>query len=177
LHGVSGFSRFYYCENGTGGSSHTFTVTPASSQFCAIYALEITGGALAAILDQSNENVDATSAYTSPSITTTQANEALISFLMCDASNGTAVFAESTGHTIQEQQNDQTNGWTGCLTSRLVTSTLTTNSSFTISGVTGFFDTSVFIASFKEAAAAAGHPAVKRMGGVRFAHSLGHGKW
>jgi hypothetical protein len=33
------------------------------------------------------------------------------------------------------------------------------------------------IVVFKVTAEAGGHPAVKRMGGVRFAHSLGQGKW
>lgn len=146
-------ARLYYCQNGNGGAGHTGTLTLAGADNCAIFFLEITG-ALAASFDLGNGNLDTASPFTSPSITTTQARELLIAYLAGDSGSNPATHAESTGFTVQSAA-EETNGssfWTGCLASRLVTSTASYNASFTESGATRG---AVFVIGFKEAAGGA----------------------
>jgi hypothetical protein len=153
--GGGGRARLYYCQNGAGGAGHTATITVSGSAGITVLFLELTGGATSGILDQNSTGVnDTSSPFTSQSITTTQAAEALISSLFGNSGANPATHAESTGFTVQAGA-DETNGssfWTGCLASRIVAATGTYNSSFTESSGS---NTAVHIASFKEAGASA----------------------
>lgn len=143
-------ARFYYCENGIGGASHTGTITISGAATIDIFFLEITGAAVASF-DLGNRQSDGASPYTSPGILTTQAAEMLVSFLAADSGSNPATHAESTGFIIQSGA-EETNGasfWTGCLATRIVAATGTYNSSFTESGATA---SAVYIAAFKEGA-------------------------
>jgi len=149
--------RLYYCPNGTGGASHTATVTVNSNVAITVHFLEITGGKTTGILNPTPPaaNDDLSSPFTSNSITTAQADAMLVSFL-CGTNSGSnpATNAESTGFTVQagSDETDASQFWTGCFATKILTSTTTTNSSFTESGATTGL---VWIAAFEAAAGAA----------------------
>lgn len=145
----AGGVRLYYCQNGTGGASHTATLNVTSSAAHTVFFVEITGGLTSGILDQNNRANDTSSPFASPGITTTQADEILISILGGNSGSNPATHAESTGFTIDETVTNGTTFYTGCIASRVVSSTGTYNSSFTETGGT---NTGVIIASFKAAA-------------------------
>jgi hypothetical protein len=136
----------YYKENGSGGASHTFSYTVSGSHTNTIYAGEITGGLTSGILDQQNAQTDSASPFTSPSITTTQANEILVSILSAHSTINPATVAESTGFTLQAKWEDGTASWPGCIASKVVSSTGAYNSSFTCASAD---DAGIHIASFK----------------------------
>lgn len=143
--------RWYRCENGAGGAGHTATLTISAAVALSVFFLEITGAATASF-DQQNSQTDAASPFTSASITTTQAAEMLVSYIVGNSGSNPATNAESTGFTIQAGA-EETNGasfWTGCIATRIVAATGTYNSSFTETGSTS---AAVFIASFKESLA------------------------
>jgi hypothetical protein len=152
--GTGDHARFYYCQNGTGGASHTATLTISGATSLGISFLEITGAATASF-DLGNGNADTASPYTSPAISTTQAAELLASFIAGNSGSNPATHAESTGFTIQSGT-EETNGvsfWTFGLATRIVAATSLYNSSFT---ETGASRAAVFIAGFKEAAGGGG---------------------
>ena len=139
--------------NGTGGASHTQTINLSSATYATIFGVEITGADTTAPLDQSGGNVDSTSPYTSPSITTTVTNELLIGF-SCEDSSGTIVHTFGNTFTLQREQQDGANFMTGAMGTRLVTSTLTTATSITVTG--SVTDSIAFIATYKEAGSGGG---------------------
>lgn len=146
-------SRYYYCQNGTGGAAHTATLTISGANSLEILFLEITGAATASF-DLGNGNQDTATPYTSPSILTTQAAEMLVALWFGNSGSNPATHAESTGFTVQAGA-EETNGasfWTGCLATRIVASTASYNASFT---ETGSSRGVVYIAGFKEAAGGA----------------------
>lgn len=152
--GTGSHTRFYYCQNGVGGASHTATLTIGAANNLEILFLEITGAAIASF-DLGNGNADTASPYTTPSIATTQAAEMLVAFFAGNSGSNPATHAESTGFSVQTGA-EETNGasfWTGCLATRIVAATGSYNASFTETGSTRG---TAFIASFKEAAAGAG---------------------
>lgn len=150
--GTGAHARFYRCENGIGGAAHTATLNISGAVSLEILFLEITG-ATAASFDLGNGNMDVATPYTSPAISTTQAAEMLVSYLVGTSGSNPATHAESTGFTIQAAA-EETNGasfWTGCLATRIVAATASYSSSFTESGGSV---SAVFIAGFKESLAA-----------------------
>lgn len=152
--GSGAHTRMYYCQNGTGGASHTATLTISGSNSLAVMFLEITGAATASF-DLGNGNQDTASPYTSPAITTTQAAELLVGFFGGNSASNPATHAESTGFTIQASA-EETNGasfYTCCLATRIVAATSSYNDSFTESGSTRG---SAYIIGFKELVSAGG---------------------
>lgn len=86
----------YYCENGTGGSGHTATVTPNGGGMAATIALiEITGAATASY-DQTADADDAAAPYTITSPTLSQADEVVITVIGCDAPSDRTVSSSNT---------------------------------------------------------------------------------
>lgn len=150
---IGGFkARLYYVENATGGSSHTFTLTTGGGNiFGTVLALEVIGGATASSLDQSNQQTDSASPFTSPSITTTNANDILVSACMSDGIANPMDFAESTGFTVNITRNSGASFYPMALGTRIVSSTGSYNSSWTTASGA---NAAVFIASFKELAGA-----------------------
>lgn len=141
--------RLYYCENGVGGSGHTFTATVNSAgNLVSICAVEVRGGALSGILDQhAPANDDALTPFTSGTTgTTTQANEAVLAFYIDDRSSGAPTWGNGFSQ-IDDWSN--TSGITGGSSGKLVSATGTQQSSFTGS----LTEAQTIIATFKELSA------------------------
>lgn len=155
---VGAKSRLYYCQNGAGGSGHTFTATTATNVAITLHAIEITGGKTTGILNPTPPaaNDDLSSPLTSSSITTLQADALLVAGLAATSSGSNpATHAESNGFTIQAgaEETDATQYWTGCLATKVVASTGTYSASFTETGAT---TGAVWIAAFEAAASGGG---------------------
>lgn len=153
-------ARLYYCENGVGGTGHTATFTVNSLDYMGIFFLEITGGALSGILDKNAQQNDTASPFTSgATATTAQANEMLVGFVTGDsgsnpATHGVSGATPATGWTIHAGA-EETNGSVtvaGAIATNIVAATGAYEAGFTESGASRAH---VFIATFKEAAAAA----------------------
>lgn len=151
-------SRTYYCQNGTGGSGHTFTATTATNVAITLHAIEITGGKTTAILNPTPPaaNDDTASPFTSGSITTVQADALLVSCIgASNTGSNPATHAESTGFTIQSgaDETDASQYWSGAIATKVLTATGTYSSSFTETGAT---TAAVWIAAFEAAAGGGG---------------------
>ena len=147
-------ARLYECVNGTGGSSHTATLTVSTNESLTVFLVEVTGGLTAGIVDQSDSREDTTSPFTlAAGLTTTQANELLLSFLAGDSTSNPATHAES-GLGSSSIVIEETNGsafFPGAIAKSYKTSTGTFNPSWTESGAT---DSGVWLVTLKEAASA-----------------------
>lgn len=101
------YVRTYKCEGGTGGSSHTFTVTYSGTGGTAILVVELTGCATSNAIDQAPAVVKDTASPFSSSTTgtTAQANEMLVGFLLGDSDSDTP------GNTV-DSSSTPTSGWT-----------------------------------------------------------------
>jgi hypothetical protein len=126
-------TRGYYLQNAAGGVNPTVTLTKGSGAFATLLVVELTGMLTSGVLDQQNRQLDTASPFTSPSITTTSANEVLVGFAAAE-DFGTNVYAESTGFTINQQFSNGATNWTCALGTRVVTATGSYNTSFTRTG-------------------------------------------
>lgn len=153
LNASSHKSRAYYCANVTGGASHTFTLTLSTSGAPTIYMCEFTGAATTSPIDQSGSGNDTSSPYTTTGLTTTQANEALITFAGGNSGSNPATHAESGlgSSTIQENITNGSSFWTGAIATKIVSATGTYTPSWTESGASSMH---VYLVTVKEAAAA-----------------------
>lgn len=146
--------RVFYKENGVGGSGHT--ANSGAGTFTSIFFLEITGAAASSFdsgsVAQAN---DAVSPYTVTSNTLAQAAELVVATIGFDSIIGGTVFSESTGFTIQDQEQDGTLGSTGAIATKIVSSTTALTPSFTIAVGNGS-ETALTIIGFKEAATDSG---------------------
>jgi hypothetical protein len=158
--GVNGGWRLYYCENGTGGASHTATFTLTGSNGpITIFFGEITGALTSGSLDQHIRREDTASPFTlAAGLTTTQADEIVVSFVGGNSGSNPATHAESgLGSSTIQTASEETNGstfWTAAIATAVKSSTGTFNPSWTESGASAM---AVGLATFK--AASAGAPA------------------
>ena len=128
--------RRYYAANATGGTGHTFTLTVSgSTRISSIAVTEITTTAGSGVtLDQSAQTQDNTSPFASAGITTTVADEFLLSSWTSQGDSGT--YTHTAGNSFTKLANE-TNGsdffpiGTGY---RIVSSTGTYNGSWTTTG-------------------------------------------
>lgn len=155
----------WYVENGTGGSSHTFTGAKTGG-YTSVYGAEITGGLTSGIVDQNTgAALDASSPVTSGGVTTTQAAELLIGLVGTYHTGSGPAYTANNSFTIAQQITDATNYWTGCLVSRVVSSTGTYETDVSVTNLT---QGAALIATFKEdgGGGGGGQPIVKRLGGI-----------
>lgn len=149
----------FYCENGVGGAAHNWTidVTGVSEPISGV-VLEVTGGVLSGILDQSGQRNDTASPFTLTSgLTTTQANELLVAIMAGNSGSASATHAESTGFSIASEVVNGASVWTLAIAYRNVTATGTYNCSFTEAGGT---NAGVFLLTFKELGAGGGNTTI-----------------
>ena len=135
------------CENGTGGSGHTATVTWTSGTSDGVITFAEITGAAAASFDVTAQAFDNTNPYTVTSPTLSQAAELAICFVGTD--NAPISYAESTGFTIYQQETNSGLYWTSAALYKIVAATTALTPSF--SGIGSGFNVGVFIATFKEA--------------------------
>ena len=149
---VTGRGRLarYRCIGGTGGASHTATITFSGNSFAVLSLVEVTG-ADASPADISTSVVDTTSPYTLASGALAQANEVVLAAIESNTGDNGA-YSESSGFTILSQESDMGNFWTHAVASKVVASTSSVTASFTRSGDDDAFDAALVIDSFKEAA-------------------------
>lgn len=146
--GVTG--TLWYKNNGNGGSGHIFTATPSSADLVSLIVVEITGGAVSGILDQSaTGNDDVASPFTSSVTgTTTQANEIVLAFEFDNRSAATGITWGNGYTSLVDLSNNS--GITSAAAKLNITSVGTQQSSFTNANTT---EAVTWIATFKEAGA------------------------
>lgn len=154
--GVNGAWIRYRCENGTGGASHTATVTLTGSNGpITLFFSELSGLAASSQLDQSDRREDTASPFTlAAGLTTGQADEILVSFMAGNSGSNPATHAESgLGSSTIQTACEETNGasfWTAAIATSVKSSTGTFNPSWTESGGAA---SAVGLATYKAAAA------------------------
>ena len=84
-------SACYVCQNGTGGSGHAFSVANNTSATIDAYVIEIVGGQTSGITDQFFGSGGGSSPYNAP-VTTTSANELILSYLTSNGAATTVTF-------------------------------------------------------------------------------------
>lgn len=144
-------TRLYRCVNGTGGASHTATLVVSGAGGATVYLVEATGCNTSSPVDQSDRRTESASPYTlAAGLTTTQANELLLSFFAGDSGSNPATNAESGlgSSTIVVEETNGAANWTGAVAKSYKTSTGTFNPSWT---QTGTVDGAVFLETLKEA--------------------------
>jgi len=146
-------SRVYKCENGTGGASHTWTVSLTSTTYAALMAVELTGMALTSSVEQQGRQEDNATPFVTPSVTTTQANQIILAACFEDSSGTTSAETWGGSFTNSDLIEELTNAGTGVasgLVAKAVTSAGSYQGSLTISGVT-VNSTNMHIITVKEA--------------------------
>lgn len=131
-------ARLYKCVNGTGGASHTATFTVSAGDIT-LFLVEATGCDTVSPVDQSDRRTDSASPYTlAAGLTTTQANELLLTFLCGDSGANPATHAETGlgSSTIAVEETNGSANWTGAVAWSYKTSTGTFNPSWTESSNT-----------------------------------------
>jgi hypothetical protein len=147
----------YLCTNGAGGSGHTAIVS-GGALYNAVFFLEVTGGALASLVDQipaTQWNDDTSSPFTSNATSaTTQAAEMCVAFTLTVSSSGTETLNWSANSYTQQTALGNANAITGGIATKVVSATGTQQTSFTSSGA-GTTEAYVTLVTL-EAAAASG---------------------
>jgi hypothetical protein len=142
---ISHKKALYYCQNGTGGSGHTATVTFSGGSFGTVYLIEVTGAATASF-DKTAQGADNASPYTVTLPTLSQADEVIIT--IHGSRQGGSVTYASSNTTILSQESDGDNYWTSVVSKVVVASTTAFSPSFT----GGDTDTAQVAATFKASA-------------------------
>lgn len=75
---TKGWGAIFYCANCTGGTGHTFTFTPSSSDFIAIGVLAIQGAATSSVLGSTATSTASGTTHTAGSITSGVTQEILV---------------------------------------------------------------------------------------------------
>lgn len=146
--------RIYLVTNGSGGASHTWTLTTSGSGAVGFVAAEITGAATSSLLDQiSIINDDGVAPLTSPSITTTQAAEMLIGVAQTNYTAGsTETFTWGNSFTAIGSITNMTLYWPLSMGYRIVSSTGSYNSEVAVASSRA----AQVVLSLKEAAGGGG---------------------
>lgn len=150
-----GNAAIFYCQNGAGGTNHVFTATwtGAGAQQIMMMPVEITGGALTGILDQTSSsmwNDDTSSPFTANAITPAQAAELVLAFCISVSSSGTEVPTFGSGFSTVQYQGDA-NSITGGIAGQVISSISSLNISYTLAGA-GSTEAATALISFKAAA-------------------------
>lgn len=142
--GAGGYCRLYVCQNGTGGASHTATISTTSSSYPVIHLIEITGAETAS-LDQIAQGADAATPWTLTSPTLSQAAEVVI--CVCINNDTTSGSYASSNFTVLSSETDGSNYWTSAVGSLVVAATSAVTPSWTRGTGTG---AGLALATFKQ---------------------------
>lgn len=131
--GAAAFAcEWWLCTNGAGGTAHIATAIQSGAQLGIGFLIEVTGGALASLLDQNSGFLgDGTSPWTN-AVTTTNANDLLIGCGLTGSNSGTET--DTWGGTNVLTMLDQlgnANFFTGCTGKLVVAATGTYTASLT----------------------------------------------
>jgi hypothetical protein len=154
--GSGGGCRLWYKENGTGGSSHTATVTYSGSSLPSITLTELTGVDPASFDSGSaNGGNDNGSPYTITSGTLAQADSIVLCLLGSDTGSNPGTLAESTGFTIYASGLNGAVYWVSGMAYKVVSATTALTPSWTAVGAS---DCVLQIAAFKASSGGVSHP-------------------
>lgn len=143
-------AAIYYCENGTGGASHTATVNFSGSVDSTVWLIEITGAATASF-DQVASAQDGSDPYQVTSPTLSQAAECVLTLFGADrGSTGTISTSDST---LIDSEPAGTSGWAGGVSKVITSSTSAVTVSF--SDAHGTHPDTLALVTFKQASGAA----------------------
>lgn len=142
----------YTCENGTGGSGHTFTFNASTTAYPYVFAFEILGANASSAIDVIQVGTDGNSPFVIASGTLAQANELLIAGLGTNSGNDPATCTPGAGWTLVQEGTDGINQWTGAVVYQIVSSVSSVSTAATqLGGV----QANLFLISIKEGSAAA----------------------
>lgn len=132
-------TRIYLCTNGTGGASHTATLTQSGSGAANVYLIEVTGGALSSLLDVISTPVEdnATPFTTNLTGTLSQANELAIAVYAFNTGGGTATATFGNSFTAVKAVTDADLYYTSAVGKLVVAATTSIQGSVTLSAGTG----------------------------------------
>lgn len=128
-------TRRYKCVSATGGANHNFTLTCNSAGIAHIAVAEITTtNGLGVTVDQQDAASDTSSPYTSPSVTTTVADEFLISMMMTSQGPG-GTYTHTAGNSFTKllEESDGFTYFPFAVGHRTVTATGSYSGSWTVS--------------------------------------------
>lgn len=139
----------YKCENGTGGTGHTVSVTIGGSDFLTVFFQEVTGGtpedtAVRASLEDTASTFDITGG------TPAQAAECVVVFAGCNTS-AISGLSEANGFTITQSVLTGASDAPGWSAAKVIASTSQPVASFTGTGLT---TVGMFMVSIKETSTA-----------------------
>ena len=110
---ADGRSAVYWCENWTGGSSHTATVNFSGSAFPVAHLVEVTGALSSGAIDvQTGVTADSSYPITVNSGTLTQAANAVLMMCQDNRTTGGSGYASSSTLTVISAENDVASFWT-----------------------------------------------------------------
>ena len=156
ISGASVVTSIWYCENASGGSGHTVTITDNSGAEFHGAALEITGALTSGALDKANAQDDAsdTTPHTGSTGTLTQADEIVV-IVTGNYTNGTGLSGIAVdGGWTQVSEHLNPTFQPGEVDYQIVSATTALEGGWTISGVTASWVSA--IASFKAASGGGG---------------------
>lgn len=125
-----GFGRWYVCENGVGGSNHTFTFTTTNNCYAVVHLFEISATAGIPRLDINVQGQDTTSSPwdTVATGTLNYANEAILAG--CLANSGLGSDYATSNMTLASSENNVASFWTSAVGSLIQSGTTTFSPSF-----------------------------------------------
>lgn len=148
--GSAGLGRWYVCENGVGGASHTATFTTTNACYPVIHLIEIRGATLTP-LDQIAQGYDATTPFALTTPTLSQADELVL--FGCAQNIGSTDPYLTSDSTLLSQEPDTAQYWTSAVSALVVASTAPVSASFT--RATATISAGLALVTFRAAAAAA----------------------
>jgi len=158
-------SNLWRCENANGGTNHRVTVTASSGTMDAAVYFGAISGAATASFDKTAQGNATSSPYTGVSTATlSQANELAVVLAGTDGSATT--FSESTGFTVQQQENNSSLYWCSAVSTKITSATTALTPSFTVTGGSGAF-VGILIATFKESGGGGG-PSIAVIAGATY---------
>lgn len=102
----------YLCENGSGGTGHTFSSTNCYN----IFAIEIVGGVTTSLVDTNQKAYDSAQAWVTASMTPTQDGD-LIVCCCCEGSSGNPAALTPTYTSILDSVTNGASYWIGAVAS------------------------------------------------------------
>jgi hypothetical protein len=98
--GESFAGTLWWCQNGSGGSGHTWTLS-STEGFPALLAVEVVGAVTSGAVDAvAGQSINGGPPWASPSITSTVANDILLGFVAYDESSGGNAATASSPFTL-----------------------------------------------------------------------------
>lgn len=175
----------YICEGGTGGASHTGSMTFSGSAFPTLHLLEVTVAATSTPLDIAVSGSDSATPYTLSSGTLAQAAEAVIAMCEINAVGNVGSYSVTGGFTILSEEPDADNYWTSGVAAQITAATTAVTASFTRTNGGAATLSGLLIVSIKEATGGASYSLTAAQGsysltgqaaGLRYGRKLAAGQ-